>query len=102
MLVKEGKASDGLFVVLHGTVEMSAQNVSLARLKQGDLFGEMSMLSREPASATVTSPGNTLLLRLGRAEFQELVAKHPQLLALVSYLSAQRDAANRAALKNQG
>ena len=102
VLVKEGKASDGLFVVLHGTVEMSAQNVSLARLKQGDLFGEMSMLSREPASATVTSPGNTLLLRLGRAEFQELVAKHPQLLALVSYLSAQRDAANRAALKNQG
>jgi len=102
VLVREGTASDGLYVVLHGTVEMSARNVSLARLKEGELFGEMSVLSREPASATVTSPGSALLLRLGRAEFQELVAKHPPLLALVSYLSAQRDAANRAALKKQG
>jgi CRP-like cAMP-binding protein len=102
VLVKEGKQSDGLYVVLHGAVEISARRLPLARLKEGDIFGETSMLTGEAATATVMSVGNAILLRLGRDQFKELVATHPQILAVVSELSQARAAANRAALQKQG
>jgi CRP-like cAMP-binding protein len=102
ILIKEGTQSDGLYVVLHGAVEVAAQTVDLATLKEGDIFGEMSLLTRQPATATVTSRGNSLLLRLPRDHFQELVVTHPQILALVSELTEQRAAATRAALEQHG
>jgi len=102
MLIKEGAQSDGLYVVLHGSVDVAAQAIDLARLKEGEIFGEMSLLTRQPATATVTSPGNAILLRLPRDKFQELVVTHPQILALVSELTDQRAAATRAALERHG
>ena len=102
MIIKEGKASDGLYVVLHGVVDVAAQQIELARLKEGDIFGEMSLLTRKPATATVTSPGNSILLKLPRERFQELVVTHPQILELVSQLTEQRAAATRAALEQHG
>jgi len=78
MLIKEGAQSDGLYVVLHGSVDVAAQHIDLARLKEGEIFGEMSLLTRQPATATVVSPRNAILLRLPRDQFQELVVTHPR------------------------
>jgi len=102
MLIKEGAQSDGLYVVLHGSVDVAAQAIDLAHLKEGEIFGEMSLLTRQPATATVVSPGNSILLRLPRDQFQELVVTHPQILALMSELTEQRTAATRAALEQHG
>jgi CRP-like cAMP-binding protein len=106
MLIAEGKYSDGLYVVLHGgvTVSTSAKGapVELARLREGDIFGEMSLLTRKPAAATVTAVSNALLLRLPRESFQELVLTHPQILELISELTEKRAAATRAAIEDQG
>ena len=102
MLIKEGAQSDGLYVVLHGSVDVAAQQIDLAHLREGEIFGEMSLLTRQPATATVVSPGNAILLRLPRDQFQELVVTHPQILALVSELTDQRAAATRAALEQHG
>ena len=106
VLITEGKNSDGLYVVLHGAVQVAARkeavHVDLARLKEGDIFGEMSLLTRKPATATVTSTGNSILLRLPRENFQELVLTHPQILELVSELTEQRKSATEAVLKGQG
>jgi CRP-like cAMP-binding protein len=102
MLIKEGTQSDGLYVVLHGSVDVAAQQIDLAHLREGEIFGEMSLLTRQPATATVISPANAILLRLPRDQFQELVVTHPQILALVSELTEQRAAATRAALEQHG
>jgi CRP-like cAMP-binding protein len=102
MLIKEGTQSDGLYVVLHGSVDVAAREIDLAHLKEGEIFGEMSLLTRQPATATVVSPGSSILLRLPRDQFQELVVTHPQILALVSELTEQRAAATRAALAQHG
>jgi CRP-like cAMP-binding protein len=99
MLLKQGSPSDGLYVVLHGSVEVAAKHIPLAKLREGDIFGEMSLLTRRPATATVTSSGNSILLRLAKERFQELLVTHPQILALVSELTERRAAATRAALE---
>ncbi len=106
VLITEGKNSDGLYVVLHGGVQVEARKdaapIELARLKEGDIFGEMSLLTRKPATATVTAVGNSILLRLPREHFQELVLTHPQILELVSELTEKRKSATEAILQGQG
>jgi CRP-like cAMP-binding protein len=106
VLVEQGKKSDGLYVVLHGAVNVSvnAKNgeVDLARLKEGDIFGEGSMLTREPATATVVAAVPSIVLKLPREQFQEMISTHPQVLALVSELTDKRRSATEAILKGQG
>jgi CRP-like cAMP-binding protein len=107
VFITEGKNSDGLYVVLHGQVRVVKKNdegmqFELARLKEGDLFGEMSLLTRQPATATVTATGNTIVLKLPRENFQELILTHPQILELVSELTDQRKSATEAVLSGQG
>jgi CRP-like cAMP-binding protein len=89
-VIAEGKSTDGLYVVLHGVVDVTVEQRQVARLKEGEIFGEMSLLSRDPASATVTAQSNAILLRLPRDSFQELVVTHPQILELVSDLAEKR------------
>ncbi|HEY6909515.1 MAG TPA: cyclic nucleotide-binding domain-containing protein [Myxococcales bacterium] len=106
VLIREGSNSDGLYVVLHGAVQVSTRKdgkeIELARLSEGEIFGEMSLLTRKPATATVSSRGNVLVLRLPRENFQELVVTHPQILELVSDLTDQRKSATEAILHGQG
>ncbi|MCC6335199.1 MAG: cyclic nucleotide-binding domain-containing protein [Myxococcales bacterium] len=97
VLIKEGQSSDGLYVVLSGEVSVSVKGREVASLKEGELFGEMSLLTRSPATATVSSARHTSLLRLPREDFDRLILSHPQILAHVSELTDERAKANAAA-----
>jgi CRP-like cAMP-binding protein len=90
VIVREGENADGLYVVLSGEVEASKSGQVLSRLKEGELFGEISLLSKTPATATVMATRRTSLLRLPREDFDALILSHPQILVLISELSEQR------------
>jgi len=100
-VLREGLPSDGLYVVLSGELEVVSGGRSVARLVEGDLFGEMSCLRGGPASATVSTRRRTRLLRLPRAAFDDFVASHPPALKAVSQLSELRRRALEARLKGQ-
>jgi len=89
-IVREGQHSDGLYVILSGEVQVSKEGRVLARLREADVFGEMSLLQKAPATATVTALRRTSLLRLPRADFDEIIMSHPQILVLVSELTEDR------------
>ncbi len=93
-IVREGQPSDGLYVVLEGALDVLKRRdgapVAVARLREGDLFGEMSCLRKAPATATVVVRRGGTLLRLPRAAFDELVVSYPQILELVADLSEER------------
>jgi CRP-like cAMP-binding protein len=105
-LIEQGKKSDGLYVVLHGMVDVNAKGangaVELARLKEGDIFGEMSLLTHEPATATVSAAVPSIVLKLQRDQFQEMILTHPQVLELVSELTDKRRSATEAILRGLG
>jgi CRP-like cAMP-binding protein len=94
VIIPEGEPSDGLYVVMHGialvTKRRDDRTVPLAVLKEGDVFGEMSLLTRRPASATVTAKRKALILRMPKAAFDELKFTHPAILEVVSELTDQR------------
>jgi CRP-like cAMP-binding protein len=99
-IVSEGNRSDGLYVVLSGEVRVSKAGQALAQLHEGEIFGEMSLLTKAPATATVTATRRTSLLRLSRQDFEELIMSHPQILALVSELSDDRRRLTEAVIQN--
>jgi CRP-like cAMP-binding protein len=90
VIIQEGDRADGLYVVLSGEVEARKGDQVLSRLKEGELFGEISLLQKTPATATVTATRRTSLLRLPREDFDALIVTHPQILELISELSEQR------------
>jgi CRP-like cAMP-binding protein len=98
ILIHEGQPVDGLYVVLSGEVAVSKDGQPLAHLREGELFGEMSLLNKTPATATVTAARNASLLRLPREDFDTLILTHPQVLVLVSELTEARQRSNEALL----
>ncbi|WNG58094.1 cyclic nucleotide-binding domain-containing protein [Archangium gephyra] len=101
IIIHEGHQVDGLYVVLSGEVAVTKGEQSLARLREGELFGEMSLLQKTPANATVTAARNTSLLRLPREDFDTLILTHPQILVLVSELIEARQRSNETLLGGQ-
>jgi CRP-like cAMP-binding protein len=94
VVIREGERSDGLYVVLEGAVDVVKRTVAgqtaVGRLREGDLFGEMSCLRKAPAAASVVVKRAGTLLRLPRPEFDDLVVSYPQILELVADLSEER------------
>jgi CRP-like cAMP-binding protein len=94
VLVREGQRSDGLFVVVSGRYDVVRGEgpgaARVAQLREGDLFGEMSCLSKRPAGASVVALQRGIVLRLPRADFDEIASSHPQVLEAVSGLADER------------
>jgi CRP-like cAMP-binding protein len=90
VIIEEGDETDGLYVVLSGEVEVARGGQVVARLREGELFGEMSLLRKTPALASVKASRHTSLLRLPREDFDALVLSHPQILVLVADLTEDR------------
>jgi CRP-like cAMP-binding protein len=93
-VIAEGQPADGLYVVLSGALDVWKRRdgtpALAGRLREGDVFGEMSCLRKGPASATVMANRRCLLLRLPRSTFDELVVTYPQILELISDLTDER------------
>jgi CRP-like cAMP-binding protein len=94
VVVREGEPADGLYVVLSGSADVVKRRAGpplvIGQLREGDLFGEMSCLRKTPASASVVIGRAGTLLRLPRAEFDDLVVTYPRILELVAELTEER------------
>jgi len=107
VIIREGDAGQGLFVVLAGEVEVSKHQagggeLALARLRAGDVFGEMSLLTNQPTTATVTAARPSTILFLAREYFQRLVQALPAIRQYFEDLSQRRDIETRLALGDEG
>ncbi len=66
-------------------------------LGEGNAFGEMSLLSGEPRTATIRATEDTHLLRIAKQDFEQLVAADPELAEAVQRISHQRAISNLSA-----
>lgn len=92
-IVRQGDAGDSMFVVLEGrvrvTIEPSGQEVAVTGT--GGFFGEMSMLTGDPRTATVTALDDSTLLEITAERFRDLAVRRPGLVEHVSgVVSARR------------
>jgi CRP/FNR family cyclic AMP-dependent transcriptional regulator len=76
-LFRQGEASDGMYIIRRGTVEIRSRvpgdsATTLAQLEVGDLLGEVSLLDRGLRSATAVAVKRTAGYWLGRRHFELL------------------------------
>ncbi|MBX3269352.1 MAG: cyclic nucleotide-binding domain-containing protein [Sandaracinaceae bacterium] len=93
-ILEEGTAGRGLFLLLSGEVDVSkrdgSEKVLLATLGPGELFGEMSLTTDEPTSASVTAATQSTVLFLAKEVFERLVEAVPEIREYVRDLAEER------------
>jgi serine/threonine protein phosphatase PrpC/CRP-like cAMP-binding protein len=81
VIVEEGQTGEELFIVLTGRVRVHKDVQTLVEFGEGEHFGEMALIDREPRSATVTATEDTRLLAMQRSDFFHVI-KHERDLAV--------------------
>jgi CRP-like cAMP-binding protein len=93
-LIRQGDVPKGLFIVLSGRVDIlrseGGDAHKLAVLRPGDLCGEMSLLTRQPAIATARAATKVFAVELPAGTFYQLVTFHPAALEFVKTLAEAR------------
>ena len=93
-IVRQGEQGDTLFLVARGEVAVQVTTEGgekeVARLGRGALFGEMSVLTGEPRSATVMSVGDAALLGIQRDAFHQIIAAEPELAQRLAEVITRR------------
>ncbi|TAJ42023.1 MAG: cyclic nucleotide-binding domain-containing protein [Reyranella sp.] len=92
-IIAVGGTPDAMYFVAAGEVTVHAGTVSV-RLKEGDFFGEMGLLSAQPRSADVVADGYCHLLVLYKKDFNQLLARRPEVRAEIEAVAARRVAEN--------
>ncbi|MHC4600902.1 MAG: Crp/Fnr family transcriptional regulator, partial [Planctomycetota bacterium] len=94
-IIQQGAPGEYLYVLIKGGVDViqtSEDGIenTLARLERGEVFGEMSLLSREPCSATVRAGSNVSVLAVSRENFHKILDAQPSLNIYFNKLLVQR------------
>ncbi len=94
-----GAVEDWLFVVARGGVNVHIGDRTLRVLGPGSVVGELAILSPAPRAASVTTFEPSLLLRLRKGPFEELLDDRPEIARAVIADLARRvqDLADREA-----
>ena len=95
LVVAEGEPGDSLFLISSGLVKAWIRNregryVLVRRLGEGDFFGEISVLTGSPRTATVVAASPCELLELDRATLDGITAKHPRVREVLQRFHDQR------------
>jgi small-conductance mechanosensitive channel/CRP-like cAMP-binding protein len=107
-IVRQGTAGQSMFVVCSGSVSvvLEPDRREVATIDAGGYFGEMSLLTGSPRTATVLARGDTVVLELDADVFRQLGAADPQAVEQIALdaitrraqLEQARDAAKAAAV----
>lgn len=74
LVFSEGDAGDAFYLVGHGEVRIVRGEAGVAELGAGSWFGEGALLSGEPRVASALTGAPTVLYRLPRAAFEQVLA----------------------------
>jgi len=95
VVLTEGEMGDSLYMIQSGKVKVfigdqDGREMILKILGPGDFFGEMSMIDKQPRSASVTTIESSVFLGLSHAAFEKCVEKIPRIANMVMRVLAQR------------
>lgn len=93
-IVRQGEPGESMYVLCSGTVAVVIEpdKREVATIRPGGYFGEMSLLTGEPRSATVVARGEAVVLELPAEVFRRLGADSPHAIEQVGVLAITRRA----------
>src|SRR5687767_7967883 len=95
VVLTEGEMGDSLYMIQSGKVKVfisdqEGREMILKLLGPGDFFGEMSMIDKQPRSASVTTVEASVFLVLTHSMFEKCVEQAPRIGNMVMQILAQR------------
>ncbi|MDR3173153.1 MAG: Crp/Fnr family transcriptional regulator [Treponema sp.] len=94
MIFSEGENGDELYMIKKGSVKIvkivDNNEVLLAVLKAGDIFGEMALLESKPRAASAVAYADCQVLAVNRTNFERMIVEEPQIIARLTTLLAER------------
>jgi CRP-like cAMP-binding protein len=89
-LVRQGQPGDTFYVLLEGEADVEVDGERRPGLKPGDFFGEISMLDRGPATATVVTRTPARLMVMSHSQFRDAIKGSDDLLGRVMVAMGER------------
>ena len=89
-LTRQDRQGDTFYVLLDGEAEVKVDGKRRRVLKPGDFFGEISMLDRGLATATVTTLTDARLFVMSHAQFRDAIKGSDQLMLKVLKAMGER------------
>jgi NTE family protein len=88
-LMTQGEAGDAMYLVLSGRLRAYVNDEdgvprAAREMGRGQIVGEMSVITGEPRRATVVTVRDSVLVRLGKSDFNRLLATSPQLSVVLT------------------
>jgi CRP-like cAMP-binding protein len=92
IIIRQGHEGRHLHIILEGSVDVLAtdRNILLATLGQGEVFGEMSLLSGNVCTASIRAREACRILTLDGNLFRDMVQRYPSMQRYVFQLLAHR------------
>ena len=100
VLFRQGDAGGSLYVIRSGRVQIRRrfgdERRVIATLGPGEFFGEMSVVSGRPRSATAEVVEDATFLKIRAEKLEALIAKHPEIaIRLIRKLADRIEVSNR-------
>src|SRR5438046_10629110 len=96
VILREGAPGVSMYIIKAGLVEVRKKDPAtgidflVAQLSEGAAVGEMSLLTGKPRSATVTTVQPTVVLKISRADFRNILTQHSELSLGLARILAER------------
>lgn len=91
VIIQKGQPGTHLYIIVAGRVEVvDEDDNTITFLSSGEVFGEMSLISGNPVSATIKADIPTTVFRLDSKDFNSVLPKFPELHTYFARLLTQR------------
>ena len=103
-VVKAGEAGASMFIIVEGflevflDIEVSADDVRVATMSPGDYFGEMSLVTGTPRSATIITRTDALIYEIDKDSIEPLFETYPALPEAIAHTIAHREFLRKSAV----
>lgn len=95
-LIKRGEQGDSMFILMEGLLDVYVPSgngdgdVCVGQIQPSEFFGEMSLLTGEPRSATIKAASESLVYVIGKNDIVQILQKRPELGTRISHVVAER------------
>ena len=89
-LTRQGQLGHTFYVLLDGEAEVVIDGAQRNTMREGDFFGEISMLDQGEGTATITTTQPSRLMVMSHAQFRDVVKSNDAILVKVLEAMARR------------
>jgi CRP-like cAMP-binding protein len=89
-IFEEGQPADYMYVILEGSVDISARGRYLDTAEPGSIIGELALIDHNVRSATVVAKTDCRLVPVSQKQFLFMVQETPNFAIRVMHIMAER------------